>query len=50
MCGKVLSVFVWHKWFEESSHFEITNEVIAHNFLVYFELIPQGQTVNQAYM
>jgi hypothetical protein len=46
-------VFEWYKCFKESSHEEITKTVLMTFFdikgIVYFELIPQDQTVNQAY-
>jgi hypothetical protein len=48
------SVSEWRKWFKESSDVENKSEDNAHHFFdmkgtVHFELIPQSQTVNQAY-
>jgi hypothetical protein len=35
--GGESSVFEWHIWFRETSHFEIVNEDDAHHFLRYEE-------------
>jgi hypothetical protein len=51
---KKSSVFKGYKWFKECLHVKFTDEENAHHLLqyqeyVHFEIIPQGQIVNQAY-
>jgi hypothetical protein len=48
------SVFQWHRLFKGSSYFKITEKKMLITFLdmkgiIHFELIPQDQTLNQAY-
>jgi len=51
---KKSGVFEWHEGVKHSSHVKITNEENACHFcitgIVYFEFIPQSQTVNQTYL
>jgi hypothetical protein len=51
---KISSVSEWHKWFKVSSHVKLQIKTMLITSLnikgtVHFEVIPQGQIVNQAY-